>query len=79
MKTTTIKLPEALDARLSSLARKQGRSKSHIMRQAFEAFIEKQEKSARPSCHDLGKHLAGCLKGPEDLSTNPVHMEDYGK
>ena len=79
MKTTTIKLPEQLDAKLFALARKRGRSKSDVIRRALQEYVETEKDLPPVSCHDLGKHLAGCFAGPADLSTNPDYMDDYGK
>jgi len=31
------------------------------------------------SCLDLAKDLAGCVKGPEDLSFNKKRMGGYGQ
>ena len=79
MKTVTFKLPEFLDAKLSALARKRGRSKSEIMREAIERYLDSCEKKPEVSCYDLVKEFAGCYEGPGDASTNPKYLDDYGK
>jgi hypothetical protein len=39
----------------------------------------KNPAGARPSLYERIKHLAGVIDGPGDLSTNPKHMEGYGR
>jgi hypothetical protein len=36
-------------------------------------------KDRAASCLDLAGDLAGCLKGPRDIATNPKHLEDFGQ
>lgn len=36
------------------------------------------EEPAEPSFLSLAGDLAGCLEGPEDLSTNPEHLRGFG-
>jgi hypothetical protein len=38
-----------------------------------------QDEEPFESAYDAGKHLAGVIEGPGDLSTNPKYMEDFGK
>ena len=78
MKTFSLKLPEALHMKLASTAKKVGRSKSELTRQAIEAFLDGQ-KGVRRSCLDLSRDLAGSLKGPKDLSFNKKRLRGYGE
>ena len=79
MKTLSLKLPQALDAKLAVAARRRGESKSATARQAIEAFIEGGGRSTQASCLDLAGDLAGCVEGPRDLSFSRKHMRGYGK
>jgi predicted transcriptional regulator len=75
MRVVSIKLPEALDERLSEVARSRNASRSAILREALEAFAQ----SSNPSVAELARDLAGSLTGPRDLSSHSKHMEGYGK
>jgi predicted DNA-binding protein len=76
MKTVSIKLPTPLAAWLTQQARELGRSKSALIRQA----LEKQRiKPGKGTCLDLMEDLCGSIRGPRDLSTNPKHMQGFGK
>jgi hypothetical protein len=74
----SLKIPALLARRLDAEAKKSGRSKSEIIREALEKSFRKPGKK-RPSFFDLTSHLAGCGKGPGDLSTNKKHLSDFGK
>jgi metal-responsive CopG/Arc/MetJ family transcriptional regulator len=74
MRTTSLKLPEALDERLEELARSRHVSRSFILREALEAYTA----SSGLSVTRAAGALVGALKGPEDLSTAPEHLEGYG-
>ncbi len=79
MTTVSLKLPEGLHKRLVALARKLGKSKSEVVREALEAFLDRSGSAARGSCLDRAGELTGCLEGPKDLSHSPRHMKDYGR
>jgi Arc/MetJ-type ribon-helix-helix transcriptional regulator len=75
----SLKLPDSLHAKLERLARSRKQTKSDIVREAIEQVLDRR-RTARPvSALDLAGDLAGCLEGPGDLSTNPKHMEGYGR
>jgi len=79
MKTFSIKLPEALAARVAAVAVRRGASKSAVIRGALEnAFVNGSGRKAG-SFFDLAKDLAGCVAGPADLSHNPRHLRGYGR
>ena len=79
MKSLSLKLPDALDAKLAAVARKRRASKSVIVREALEAYIAHGGKVIPGSALDLAKDLAGCLEGPGDLSYNKRHMRGFGR
>lgn len=79
MKTTSLKLPEALDEKLYAIAQKRGGSKSAVVREALEAYL-RNEKGVMPgSCLEMAKDLIGIVKGPRDLSFHKRHMKGFGK
>ena len=79
MKVLTLKLPEALLARLEASARQRGTSKSALVREALEAALAGNGAQAPVSCLDLVRDLVGKVKGPGDLSTSERYLEDFGK
>ena len=79
MKTLSLRLPEALDAQLTALARERGVSRSALARQAIEGLVNGNGGKPAVSCYDLTKNLAGCFDGPPDLATNKKYMEGFGK
>ncbi len=58
--------------------RKQGQSKSALVRTVLEAALDNKS-VPRGSCLDLAGDLVGCLQGPGDLSVNKKYMEGFGK
>ena len=79
MRTLSLRMPEALDAKLSNLARKRGKSKSELVRVAVEALVNGRARGRFVSCHDLSGDLVGCAEGPRDLSCNQKHMRGFGR
>lgn len=72
--TVTLKLSRALEAKLTRLAKKRQSTRSDVLRAALEALGE-----AGPSPLDAIADLVGAVDGPSDLSTNPKHMEGFGR
>jgi predicted transcriptional regulator len=80
MKVITLKLPDTLDHRLTHFARQQiGGSKSAVVRQAIQAYLDAAPQSAQPSGAAMAAKWLGVLKGPSDLSTNSIHLDDFGR
>jgi hypothetical protein len=79
MKTISFKLPEALFEKLDFTARERGETKSALIREVVETVITGGRKTGDGSCLDLSKDLAGCIKGPEDLSYNKKKLNGYGE
>ena len=80
MTTLSLKLPAGLNARLEAAAKKKGRTKSEVAREALEAFLGAGASSrGGGSCFDLARDLAGSLKGPGDLSYSKRRLRGYGK
>ena len=77
MKTITLKLPEMLEVRLNTIARKNGMSRSEIVRRALTEYLSHD--GIKPgSFLDLSRDLAGSIEGPSDLSTNKARLKRYG-
>ena len=80
MKTISLKLPEDLNAKLNRAAKQRDQTKSEVVREALEQFLNGQRKSKNfVSALELAGDLVGCCEGPGDLSTNPKYMEGFGK
>lgn len=83
MTTLTLKLPKALDEQLATVAKHRRSSKTALVRQAIEAFLAQHTPPEPPTTTltvgDLVGHLAGCLEGPPDLSTNKKYFEGFGE
>jgi len=62
MQKTTIYLPEALERRLAEAARRAGRSRAALIREALEAYLARQAPRAPAS---LGAGEDGALCGRE--------------
>lgn len=81
LRTLSMKVPEALDRSLSELAARRGISKSALIRDAVSELIARDQSTSHPPAGSflaMAEDLAGCIDGPEDLSTNEDHLEDYG-
>lgn len=80
----TIRIPETLGQRLRHRSRMRGQPESALVREALETYLG-QPTEARPA-YELAEEagLIGCIgRGPKspakDLSTNPRHLEGFGK
>lgn len=81
MGTLSLKVEDKLDREITRVSRRQGISKSELMRRAVHQYLG-QQKGEKPfvSALELAGDLVGSIKGlPSDLSTNPKYMDDYGK
>ena len=83
MAVISLKLPEALDARLTEQAQRRRLSKSELVRRALTAFLQASEgleTPTAPTAADLVADLVGCCEGgPADLSSNPDHLAGFGE
>ena len=80
MSTLSIKLPESLEHDLLQMSTQAHLSKSELVRRALVAYIG-QLKASTPfvSALDQAGDLVGCFAGgPEDLSSNPRHLDGFG-
>jgi hypothetical protein len=80
MKTLSLKLPDALAAKLGAAAKKRQASKSVLVREALEAYLSNGGRRQPGSFLDLAGDLIGSLNGgPGDLAHNKKHLEAYGR
>ena len=80
MERINVRVDERLKQELEAEAREKGVKPSDIVRQVLEEHMQKR--TPGESCLDLAKRagLIGVFKGgPADLSTNPAHMEGFGR
>lgn len=83
MKTLAIKIPPQLEQEIV-LARERERerfSKSGLVRRALVAYIS-QRNAAVPTLSALaqaGDPVNCCSGGPSDPSSNPRHLDDFGR
>ena len=79
MKVVSVEINEALSLRLEQAAEQRGQSEAALMREALERFLGEENTPPRGSFLEAAGDAIGCVEGPGDLSTNPKHMEDFGK
>ncbi len=80
MARINIRVDEQLKTELEAEARERGVSPSEIVRQALQERL--RQRTPRENCRELAERLGilGSAKGlPSDLSTNPIHMEGFGR
>lgn len=81
MVTLTIKISSTLEQELLEASDQAHLSKSELVRRALEAYIG-QRKTTAPfvSALDQAGDLVGCFSGgPSDLSSNPHHLDGFGR
>ena len=79
MNTISLKVPGSLALRLENEARQRGLSKSAVVRDALEEYLQTTSAENSGSALSLAADLAGVLSGPEDLSFNKDHLRDFGR
>jgi Arc/MetJ-type ribon-helix-helix transcriptional regulator len=78
MRTVSLKLPDDIDEKLEARARRLGKTKSEITREALLRVLG-NEREAGVSCLDLVRDLVGTARGPGDLASNKKHLRGYGR
>jgi len=79
MKVLTVKVPEELDLKLTTVAARRRESKSALIRAALNHIVKSSEAITPNSCLDHAKDLIGIVEGPADLSYNNKHLNGYGR
>ena len=76
MKTISLKIEESLDVWLESEAKKLGRTKSEIAR---EALARHRKGDQKQSIHETMQEFCGSIKnGPKDYATSRKHLKGFG-
>ena len=78
----TLKIPEDLDRDLERVAQERGVSKSHLAREAISRLVTVPNAAGKGfvSALELAGDLVGSIdRSPRGLSTNPKHLEGFGK
>ncbi|HXU39322.1 MAG TPA: ribbon-helix-helix protein, CopG family [Blastocatellia bacterium] len=80
MKSISLKLSKALDAKLTSAAKQRRTTKTAILRAALDEYLARHAEPHPESVAALAKDLIGIASGgPPDLSYNKKHMEGFGR
>jgi metal-responsive CopG/Arc/MetJ family transcriptional regulator len=80
MERINVRVDKRLKAELEAEAREKGVSSSDVVREALEEHVRRR--TPKESCLDIARRIGiiGVYKdGPTDLSTNPEHMEGFGR
>lgn len=78
MNTISLKVPDSLAAELAEAAQ-QGVSKSALIRDALEAYLQTHGPTRSRSALAQVADLRGILSGPEDLSSNKDYLRKFGR
>lgn len=70
----TLKLPETLHRGVEEEARRQGVSKSALVRECVEVMLRRKRGRKPPTCLDLVADLVGSQPGPRDASVNRRYL-----
>jgi metal-responsive CopG/Arc/MetJ family transcriptional regulator len=79
MERINVRVDQRLKQELEAEAREKGVSPSDVVRQVLEEHV--RQRTPRQSCLDIARRIGiiGVYKdAPQDLSTNPDHMEGFG-
>ena len=80
MERINVRVEPRLKRQLEDEAREKGVRPSDIVREALEEHV--RQRTPRLNCRELAERLGilGVYKNaPHDLSTNPEHMEGFGR
>ena len=79
MNTISLKVPETLAIRLEDAARQKGVSKSVLIRNALEAYLQTDGAEHHESALSRAADLVGVLPGSEGLSVNKDYLRNFGR
>jgi metal-responsive CopG/Arc/MetJ family transcriptional regulator len=80
MERINVRVEPRLKQELEAEAKEKGVSPSEIVRQALQEHM--RQRTPRETCLDIARRIGilGVYKdAPHDLSTNPEHMEGFGR
>jgi predicted transcriptional regulator len=78
-RTLTVKLPRPLAARLSARVRSRKTTRSALVREALEGYLEAEGSQREGSFLSLARDVIGSVTGPTDLSSSKRHRRGYGR
>jgi len=76
----TVRVPQALTARLRNRSRANGTTESELVREALESYLG--HSGVERSAYDLAEEagiIGSARNEPKDLSTNPRYLKGFGK
>lgn len=79
MNTVSLKMPDPLAAELAAMARRKGMSRSALIREALTAYLGRLENEPPGPALTRVADLEGIICGPENLSVNQDHLEEFGR
>lgn len=80
VRTISLKLPDPLARRLSLAVQRRRSTQSAVVRDALEAQLgDVGDTADQHSFLERARDLAGCLRGPADLSSSRRHLRGYGR
>ena len=79
MSTVSLKVSDPLAAELAEIARRKGISKSALIRDALEAYLQTDGRERPGSALLQAADLVGTLSGPDDLSANKDYLRNFGR
>jgi predicted DNA-binding protein len=77
----SIRLPTRLVKELELRARRKRRTRSDLIREALETFLEYPDGTFALTPYERARQFVGAVQGlPSDLATHPAgHMGDFGR
>jgi metal-responsive CopG/Arc/MetJ family transcriptional regulator len=76
----TVRVPAALGSNLRQRSREKGQTPSDLVRLALENYLGREDSPGSAYALADAAGLIGCVRrAPKDLSTNPRHLEGFGK
>jgi hypothetical protein len=80
VETLSIRLSKLERAALRSAAKRGKMSQGQLVRHALRAYGVAPKEKVAPTAYELVKDLIGRQSGgPPDLSTNPKHLQGFGR
>ena len=80
VQTISLKLPASLENALAQESARRGVSKSEVIRECLAEMLSRESRSKKKrTCYDLSRNLAGSLRGPVDIASNPKYLDDLGQ
>jgi metal-responsive CopG/Arc/MetJ family transcriptional regulator len=79
MNTVSLKVSDPLATQLVETARRKGISKSALIRDALQVYLQAEHEARPGSALSEVADLVGILSGPEDLSVNKSYLRNFGR